>query len=308
MDRHYTKSQRNSVVVKGIILGVFIAGAMTIGFWFGQTSVSSDLASPQMVAEIDAIFKGDRELLKRVGRNSEVRLDVFSGWVGTMHAELLRLNALGERLVRMAKLDPAEFDFEKSAPVGAPTDIRATKEIGLSELVEEIIVLPGLIDDRKRKLKQLEQVIMERGLKKHAVPSGWPIRSGYITSRFGYRIHPILNKPHLHSGIDFAAKPGEPILATADGAVVFSGQKPGYGYVVEIRHMDGLETCYAHNRENLVEEGELVKKGQIIARLGSTGRSTGPHVHYEVRKHGKAVNPISYIGYAGPTVLSEMSN
>ncbi len=293
-------------MVRSIVLGIFVATAAAVGFWFGQTSVSLSLASPRMVAAIEAIFEEDRELLEKVSRKSEARLDVFSGWVGAMHAELLRLNALGGRLVKMAELDPAEFDFESPVPVGAPTDIRVTKEIGLSELVRDIIDLPSLVDDRKRKLKQLEQVIMEKGLKKHAIPSGWPVlpESGYITSRFGYRMHPILHKVHLHSGIDFAGKPGEPIRATADGFVTFSGERSGYGYVVEIRHMDGLETCYAHNRENLVEEDMWVKKGQIIAKLGSSGRSTGPHVHYEVREHGKAVNPSRYLD----TKLSKASN
>lgn len=137
---------------------------------------------------------------------------------------------------------------------------------------------------------------MEKGLGRHAIPSGWPVRSGYITSWFGYRMHPILKKYHLHSGVDFAGKRGTPIFATADGVVIFSGSESGYGRIVKIRHMNGLVTCYAHNQKNLVKKGSLVKKGQIIAKLGSSGRSTGPHVHFEVRRHGKATNPMRYVG------------
>jgi len=249
-----------------------------------------------MVPVFKAMLEEEHERLEAVRRESQAQLDVFAGRVGELQAEILRLNALGGRLVEMTGLDAEEFDFESPPPLGGPTDTRAISEISSSELLRGMTDLSDLINDRRHKLKQLEQIIIERGLGEHAIPSGWPVRSGYISSGFGYRMHPILKRDHLHTGVDFAGKRGTPIVATADGVVIFSGSELGYGRIVKIRHMNGLVTCYAHNQKNLVKKGDLVKKGQVIAKLGSSGRSTGPHVHFEVRRHGKAINPMRYIG------------
>jgi len=298
MSRIYLQNRGGwkGVIVWGIVLGVSVTAAAGGGFWYGRVSVPSSLMSPQMVPVLEAVFKEERKRLEAARRESQVQLDIFAGRVGELQAEILRLNALGGRLVEMAGLDAEEFDFENSPPLGGPADTRATNTIDLSELLRGMTDLSDLINDRKPKLKQLERMIMERGLGKHAIPSGWPVRSGYITSGFGYRMHPILKKYHLHSGVDFAGKRGTPIFATADGVVISSGWESGYGRIVKIRHMDGLVTCYAHNQKNLVKKGDLVKKGQMIAKLGSSGRSTGPHVHFEVRRHGKAINPMNYVG------------
>jgi hypothetical protein len=273
------------------------AGAGSAGFWYGQSSAPRLTVPTETVAELETIFDHERKALAEAKQESIAQLDAFAGRVGEMQAEILRLNALGERLVEMAGLDAAEFDFENPPPVGGPDeDMPASTETSITELAGELTDMLGLISDRKRKLTELEKSIMERDLKKHATPSGWPVRSGYISSKFGYRKHPIYRRTKFHAGVDFASKRGSPVVATADGVVVFSGWQSGYGRLVEVKHMDGLVTRYAHNQKNLVKEGDMVKKGQTIAKLGSSGRSTGPHVHFEVRKRGKAVNPLKYVG------------
>jgi murein DD-endopeptidase MepM/ murein hydrolase activator NlpD len=282
-------------------LGIFtvtamVAGAGAGGFWYGQSRLQHQQVSTEAVSELETLFERERKALDEVKQESDAQLDAFAGRVGEMQAEVLRLNALGERLVQMADLDAEEFDFKNPPAVGGPDDILDTKETSLAELAAELTDMLGLISDRKRKLTQLEQAIMEKDLKKHATPSGWPVRSGYITSKFGYRKHPTRKRSHFHTGVDFASKRGTPVIAVADGVVAFSGWQSGYGRMVELRHMDGLKTRYAHNQKNLVKEGEMVKKGQTIAKLGSTGRSTGPHVHFEVRKDGRAINPLKYVG------------
>jgi len=293
---------RKGVVARSV-LGVFTATAVAVaaggaGFWYGQSDLEqAPQVSARAVAELEAIFEEERKALEEAKRASEAQLDAFAGRVGEMQAEILRLNALGERLVEMADLDAEEFDFENPPAVGGPDDdIMSTKETSLAEVAEELTDMLGLISDRERKLSQLEQTIMEKDLKEHATPSGWPVSSGYITSKFGYRRHPIYKRSKFHTGVDFASKRGTAVLATADGVVVFSGWQSGYGRMVEVRHMDGLKTRYAHNQKNLVKEGDMVKKGQTIAQLGSSGRSTGPHVHFEVRKDGKALNPLKFVG------------
>ena len=289
------------------VLGVFTATAVVAaaggaGFWYGQSGLPRTLPVPiEALAELETIFEQERKALEEAKQESQAQLDAFAGRVGGMQAEILRLNALGERLVEMAELDAEEFDFENPPAVGGPDDdSMPTKETSLAELTGEMTDMLGLISDRERKLAQLEQSIMQKDLKKHATPSGWPVSSGHITSKFGYRKHPIYKRSKFHAGIDFASKRGTPVLATADGVVAFSGWQSGYGRLVEVRHMDGLMTRYAHNQKNLVKEGDMVKKGQTIAKLGSTGRSTGPHVHFEVRKNGKAVNPLKYVGNKKP--------
>ena len=152
------------------------------------------------------------------------------------------------------------------------------------------------IEDRGRKLRLLDQVVMERELSEDSLSPGLPVRSGYISSYFGMRKDPLHGRQSFHSGVDYAGKVGTDILAIADGLVIQSETVSGYGRLVEIRHANGLVTRYAHCKKLLVEAGDLVTKGQVIATLGSSGRSTGPHLHFEVLKEGVAINPLRLAG------------
>ncbi|MEA3278818.1 MAG: peptidoglycan DD-metalloendopeptidase family protein [Pseudomonadota bacterium] len=294
------RGARRCVAVGFLGVAAMAAVAGGAGFWYGQLQSPEQQATGATVAELESMFDRERAALETAKKESLSHLDAIASRVGEMQAEILRLNALGERLVQMADLDAEEFDFENTPPVGGPDEVLETKETSLAELAGELTQMLGTITDRKRKLTELERSIMEKDLKKEASPSGWPVSSGYITSKYGYRKHPIRKRTHFHSGVDFAGKRGTPVVAVADGLVVYSGRKNGYGRMVEVRHMDGLITRYAHNQKNLVKEGELVEQGQTIAKLGSSGRSTGPHVHFEVLKDGKAVNPMKYVGTKKP--------
>jgi murein DD-endopeptidase MepM/ murein hydrolase activator NlpD len=218
-----------------------------------------------------------------------------------MQAELMRLNALGERLVQMAGLSSEEFDFQNPPPQGGPEGGPA-QDFTIKEIASELGSVVGLLKDRKRKLEILEEAIMERDLTATSVPSGWPVRSGYITSNYGFRIHPTKRARLFHQGVDFAAPRGTPVVAVADGLVTFSGRRSGYGNMVEIRHVDGYSTRYAHNQANLVQEGQQIRRGQKIGTVGATGTATGPHVHFEVLKNGEHLNPISFAGRQGPAL------
>lgn len=222
-------------------------------------------------------------------------IDAVSGQVGAMQAEILRLNALGERLVEMAGLSKDEFDFQAPPPQGGP-DPGSKGSAAIDALAEELASVLSELDDRKRKLTLLEQLIMERHLGEQvAAPAGWPVRAGYISSTYGFRKDPFRGRGAFHKGIDFAGVRGSPVLAVAEGVVTFSGRQSGYGNLVEIRHPDGKVTRYGHCDRLLVKEGAAVERGQTIATLGSTGRSTGPHVHFEVLIGGKQVNPMKYV-------------
>jgi murein DD-endopeptidase MepM/ murein hydrolase activator NlpD len=227
-------------------------------------------------------------------------LDALTARLGDVQADLIRLNALGERLVQMSGLNPEEFDFQAPPPQGGPDEGSPAKDYTIREIASELGSVVGLLKDRKRKLEILEEAIMEKDLVAQSVPAGWPIRSGYITSYYGMRIHPTKRRRIFHEGVDFAAPRGTPIVAVADGVVVFSGKRSGYGHVVDIRHVNGLVTRYAHNQTNLVREGQQVRQGQKIATVGSSGTATGPHVHFEVLKNGQHQNPIRYAGSTPP--------
>ena len=164
------------------------------------------------------------------------------------------------------------------------------------EFALEMARLSKDLEDRGRKLRLLDQLNMERELVEEGLQAGLPVRSGYISSYFGIRKDPVHGRPSFHAGIDYAGKIGSDILAVADGLVILSEYTNGYGRTVEIRHANGLVTSYAHCKKLLVEVGDLVTKGQLIGTLGSSGRSTGPHLHFEVLKDGEAIDPLRLAG------------
>jgi murein DD-endopeptidase MepM/ murein hydrolase activator NlpD len=277
---------------------LFAVAGGGIGFWIGRYAELPDLALTPITPALAALDPSDPSRL--TGESSAPDLDAFTARLGDMQAELIRLNALGERLVQMSGLNPDEFDFLNPPPQGGPDDGSPVRDYTIREIASELGGVVSLLKDRKRKLEILEEAIMEKDLTAQSVPSGWPVRSGYITSNYGMRVHPTKRRRIFHQGVDFAAPRGTPIVAVADGVVAFTGKRNGYGNTVDIRHVDGLVTRYAHNQANLVQEGQRVRQGQKIATVGSTGTATGPHVHFEVLKNGEHQNPIRYAGRKTP--------
>lgn len=293
----------SSVILLVIVTVAIAAGG--VGFWLGKYRLAQPGLALHDMPDMHALVNADLSAATQRA-HPDPDLDALAVRVGEMQAELLRVNALGQRLVEMAGLNEDEFDFENPASAGGPDDGKLENN-RLDEVEQDLAKVLAALDDRKRKLVLLETLIMERDLKSHSVPEGWPLLSGgVVTSSFGYRRHPVTGRRSMHMGIDIAAKHGSDIVAMADGLVIFSGRKSGYGNIVEIRHANGLETRYAHNHKNLVKEGDLVRKGEVIAKLGSTGRSTGPHVHFEVRRNGEAVNPMKYLDLSNKSRVARL--
>jgi len=163
------------------------------------------------------------------------------------------------------------------------------------EISTELQKFEAKLTDREHQLELLEALLSNRKLDDDAWLSGRPVQKGWISSHFGQRVDPFTGQQAMHKGIDFAGQDGSNIIAVASGVVTWTGEQSGYGQMVEVSHGDGFVTRYAHNKKNLVEPGDLVKKGQSIALMGSSGRSTGAHVHYEVFRHGRTVDPSSYV-------------
>ena len=221
---------------------------------------------------------------------------MLAAQVGTMQGQLGRLNALGERLTEKADLDPEEFNFKELPPMGGPS-YDADLEVSLGELQDSMEHLSRQLSSREEQLSVLESFIMNHHITDAGFIPGSPVKQErvWISSGFGGRVDPFNGRAKMHKGVDFRGKPGTPILATGKGIISWAGRHPEFGNMVEIDHGNGLVTRYAHNSKLLVDVGTLVDEGQKIALMGRTGRATGVHLHYEVLKDGRQVNPARFL-------------
>jgi murein DD-endopeptidase MepM/ murein hydrolase activator NlpD len=217
-----------------------------------------------------------------------------------LEARMTRLDALGQHLATMAELDEGEFDFSEPPALGGPIPANSGVDFSSGSLDGELGRFEAHISNRERQLEMLETLLTNRKLEQQGFLSGLPVKKGYTSSRYGLRADPITGKRAMHNGLDVAGKSGSEVLAVASGVVTWAGKDAGLGNFVEISHGEDLVTRYGHNKENLVHPGDIVRKGDTIALMGSSGRSTGPHVHYEVYKNGRSVDPSSYVSRTQP--------
>jgi len=236
-----------------------------------------------------------RRAVEEARQVAEENLNALALRVGQLQAHVLRLDALGQRLTRQAGLDKGEFNFESLPAQGGPESGTALEPMGVPDFVALLDDLEAQLEDRGRQLSILESMIMHHDLQAEVLPAGRPIEKGWLSSRFGMRTDPFTGKLEHHNGIDFAGKEGANVIAVASGVVTWAGRRYGYGNLVEVNHGKGYVTRYGHNKELKVEVGDTVKKGDVLALMGSTGRSTGPHVHFEVLHNGRSVDPDKYV-------------
>jgi murein DD-endopeptidase MepM/ murein hydrolase activator NlpD len=230
--------------------------------------------------------------IERAKIEAGTHLNALARRLGQMQAQVLRLNALGGRLSHMAGLDSREFNFDAEVAQGGPETAALS---GTLEVSASLARLANDVNASEARLKALETLLLDRRLTDAVTPAGWPAQGGFVSSGFGQRADPFTGNIAFHEGVDIASRLGSPIHAMADGVVSFAGEKPQYGRIVEITHGRGLTTRYAHTLSLLVKVGDKVNRGDTIALVGSSGRSTGPHVHFEVLKEGHAVNPAGYL-------------
>ena len=285
--RTRTKLACLATVFIGVIAGTGFAGAVLFA--------NPRDRSVEDVQKLRAQIAAQRDSIKQLEATSQRNVDALAVQLGEVQAQTLRLNALGQRLAAVGKLDDGEFDFTQPPALGGPEDPNATPHSASFDVGGEIAKVRAQLDSEETQLTVLEDLLLDRKVDSALRPAGYPVTEGYIGSGYGERSDPINGSVEHHLGLDFDAPVGTVIRAVADGVVTWNGDKAGYGNVIEIDHGNGYMTRYAHNQKNLARVGERVHAGDVIARVGSTGRATGPHCHFEVWLNGRAVNPLTYV-------------
>ncbi|HEX6996728.1 MAG TPA: M23 family metallopeptidase [Gammaproteobacteria bacterium] len=280
----------------GASVAIAVCGAAFYGGF--RTAGAFGVMNPRAQLEVwREELDQQRAVLDATRTALQQNLDALALRLGQMNAHVVRLDALGERLTQMAGLTDGEFDFSTAPALGGPEEPLPDDEFRkVTGVINALDSLDQQLANRESQLSVLEDFLLNRKLQEEVHPEGRPVSSGYISSRFGHRTDPFTGRRAFHRGIDFASRAGAEIVAVASGVVIWSGERYGYGQLVEINHGNGYVTRYAHNADNLVAVGDTVKRGQVIARMGDTGRATGPNLHFEVLLNGRAVDPLTYIG------------
>ena len=276
--------------VTGALVGSCVL-MLGLAFGAGFALRGSNGAAEARIAGLKHDLDRQQVELVEARKDAQREINAIAARVGELQAQANRLNALGQRLTRDGKLSEGEFNFDKLPGMGGAESVA---DVPAGDLLQSLDQLQGEFDRSGRQLTVLEAMLYDQQLELAAIPSGRPSK-GYITSGFGTRNDPIRGGLAHHLGIDFDANKGDPVLAAAGGVVRFAGVKSGYGQVVEVDHGNGYSTLYGHNSRIVVRAGDIVRPGQTLARAGSTGRSTGPHVHFEVHVNGRPVNPRKFL-------------
>lgn len=290
-----------SLVLKGwmrVALSVCLLGVPVVLGYYGyhlSATRNADFYKDEATQAWMNTLKSQKEDIHQIRQDTLAQLEALTLRMANLQARLLRLDALGQRLTEISNLDDGEFDFTQPPALGGPADMEA-EDVAVPDFLRALDNLAREIDDKQQQLELLDSLLAEQQIQTESFLSGRPVNRGWISSTYGRRIDPFTGKLAWHQGIDFATgRTGVDVKAVAAGVVTYAGDKQGFGNMVKVNHGNGYETLYAHNEKLLVKPGDIVKKGQVITLSGNSGRSTGPHVHFEVHKNGRVVDPSSYV-------------
>jgi len=282
----------------GLLLGLTVASLLgfpaAVGYFSYLQGIGEAAQTAEMFGKWREVLRDQDRQIKLASRDARENLEASALRLAKLQARIVRLDALGERLTNVAKLDEGEFDFSSPPALGGP-GIEMDAVVSPMSYLDQLNRLADDIDNREQQLGVLETLLFDKKIQNDVFLAGRPVNKGWMSSRFGKRNDPITGRPAWHNGVDFGGKEGADVLTVGAGVVVYAATRNGYGKMVEINHGRGFATRYGHHKELLVKVGDIVKKGQIIGLMGSSGRSTGPHVHFEVYKNGRVVDPSSYI-------------
>ena len=281
------------IAISGLLAGIV---ALAAGGVFGYGYVTDERVTAAVVAQWKQQLVEQDQLALAIENDTLAETAAVGRQLAQMQARLWRMEALGARVTEVADLDPGEFSFNTPSPQGGP--LNAQEQMSLPDwpdLRAQVQTLSQTLEVRERELEILDRLLSDDDFNEQVLLSGRPVSWGWMSSPFGRRVDPINGKLAWHLGVDFAGREGSDVMAIASGVVVFAGERTGYGNMIELNHGQGYVTRYGHHSELLVRTGEIVRKGQTIGLMGSSGRSTGPHVHFEVLKDGRQIDPARYI-------------
>lgn len=284
-----SKSFRGFVFLSWVgVLACMVAGVLFANHW-----LKPDLSVNGLQRMKDELSIQQAEL-REIEKNANMRNFAISAELAGMQSSLWEIEAIANSLSAITELPQEEFNFDPAVSQGGSSQEPARK-LEWPDLESQLRQLQLKLERRQKELRVLDDIVKEKKSEKDSVLRGKPVKKGWYSSAFGRRMDPITGRPAWHAGVDFAGKLGSDVIAVASGVVVYSGRKDGYGNLVEIDHGNGVTTRYGHHDELKVQVGDFVKQGDVIGLMGNSGRSTGPHVHLEVLRDGRAVNPLKTI-------------
>jgi len=289
--RTVTVSQMQITVA---LAGLLLTGlVLALGTYMLTMSYGVDLKNPYLRMLFSSLHQEEMQKTETAMRDN---LNSLAVKLGEIQARIMRLDAFGERLAKAAGIKPSEFRFSEPPGQGGPMpSAELQRDITLLEFRDRLGEISRLLEDRSDKLGVLDSVLMDGRLALKAIPTVLPVAAGWHSSNFGYRIDPFNGKNSFHTGVDFVAPPGTAVYAAAGGVVSGAELHHEYGNMVDVDHDNGLTTRYAHLSKYKVKAGDIVMKGQLLGEVGSTGRATGPHLHFEVREKGVPLNPNRFL-------------
>jgi len=298
--RTLTFSARHVLASAGAAL--LVLAVLTAGLYWLTLRLATEIRIPLVHELVLAAVRGEAERSREFVQQN---LNAMAVRIGEMQAQLARLDALGERVSALAGIRPQEFRFSESPGMGgAQSTVIPPQDLTLGQLSDKVASLARQVESRSDMLGLLEAQLFEQTVKKKALPTMLPVNAPFNASGFGWRIDPFTGQQAIHEGIDFITDVGTPVVAAAGGVVQFAGFHPQYGLMVDIDHGNELVTRYAHLSRIAVKEGDIVQRGRRIAASGNTGRSTGPHLHFEVRFRGTPQNPARFLMAQNPPALA----
>ena len=288
--RSWTLTNRH--LIAGAMFMALLLFSLTLALFWITVRHATEFKLPLLDSLVLSAQEAQRRKTEEFLREN---LNAMAVKLGQMQAQLMRLDALGERLSTLAGLKPGEFRFNETPGRGGAVSSIPPKDLSMAEFNRQLDQLSRQMENRSDSLGILESQLFDAKVKKKLMPTIPPVDAAYSASSYGWRIDPFNGMLAMHEGVDFPVDIGTPVFAAAGGVVIYSGTHPQYGFLVEIDHGNDFTTRYAHCSRVLVREGEVVQRGSKIAESGSTGRATGPHLHFEVRYRSVAQNPIRFL-------------
>jgi len=284
------------LIAGGVALLVVLPAVLGLASYWAVSTIDRSLnpfTDPEYRIAVETRVNEQQNEILKTRDYVRKHMDVLGRRIGSLQAQVSRINAVEQRIAEVSGINLSDFQFEQDPPIGGAGSPELDSE--QVDIENAIVAIEKELSLRESEIAAVDFLLSRNSLESKQTPAGWPVRGGWVSSNFGSRMHPITGKKQFHQGVDIPGKPGADVLAVAEGVVTRSKRSPDYGWLVEIDHGDDYTTLYSHNSKNLVVQGETVAKGQSIAKIGSTGRSTGPHVHFEVKKKNRRINPVKYL-------------